>query len=137
MSSDKADSNRNLFVEVFMKTATMRLICRILMLSMFMLPFQQAVQAAMIGTEQVLSAGTAQGERQGVLSVVNRSEVASQLQSMGIDPKVARDRVAAMSDDEVRTLAGRIDALPAGAHTSGWAWAAAILIAVWIWYAWK
>ena len=49
----------------------------------------------------------------------------------------AKDRVAAMTDQEVRTLAGNLDSLPAGAKTNGWAWAAVIIIAVWIIYAWK
>ncbi len=118
-----------------MKTATLQLISRLLIVSIFLLPFQTS-QAAMIGTAQVVS-GAAQSDRQAVLNVLNRSEVASQLQSLGLDPSTARDRVAAMSDEEVHSLAGRLDSLPAGAHTSGWAWAAVIIIAVIIYYAWK
>jgi hypothetical protein len=37
-----------------------------------------------------------------------------QFQALGLDAQVARDRVAAMTDDEVGTLAGKIHELPAG-----------------------
>lgn len=115
-----------------MKSTTMRFICRMLILSIAMLPFQ-AAQAGMIGADQVVAAAGAQAERQAVLSMVSRSEVASQLQSMGLDQNTARDRVAAMTDQEVHTLAGQLNALPAGA-ADGWIWAAVIIIGVLIWY---
>ncbi len=103
---------------------------------MFMLPFQ-AVQAGMIGTDRVAaSAGNAAADRDTVLSALNRSDVARQLQSMGLDQKTAKDRVAAMTDQEVHALAGKINSLPAGAY-SGWAVVVVIAIAIWIYYAWK
>lgn len=120
---------------VYMKFAT-RMICRFLILVMAMLPFQ-TVQAGMIGTDQVASAMSAQADRASVLSLMSRSDVASQLQALGLDPQVAKDRVAAMTDEEVRSLAGKLDSLPAGARSNGWAWAAVIIIAIVIWYNWK
>jgi len=119
-----------------MKNATLRMISRILVVSMMLLPLQ-TVQAGMIGTDQVISAASAQSDRTTVLNLLGRSDVASQLQSLGLDPQTARDRVAAMSDEEVRALAGKIDALPAGATITGWGWAAIVLIAVFIFYKWK
>lgn len=118
-----------------MKSVT-RMICRFLIVAMAVLPFQ-SVQAGMIGADQVASAAKGQADRATVLGFMNRTEVAGQLQAMGVDLQTAKDRVAAMTDQEVGTLAGNLDSLPAGAHTSGWAWAAVILIAVWIIYAWK
>ena len=111
---------------------TMRFICRMLIISTAMLPFQ-AVQAGMIGADQVAVAAGAQAERLAVLSLVSRADVASQLQSFGLDPSTARDRVAAMTDEEVHSLAGQLNSLPAGAN-SGWVWAAVIIIGVLIWY---
>lgn len=119
-----------------MNNATLRMISRILIVAMMLLPLQ-TIQAGMIGTDQAISAASAQADRTTVLNLLGRSDVANQLQSLGLDPQTARDRVAAMTDQEVRTLAGKLDALPAGAHTSGWAWAAAILVAVLIYYNWK
>jgi hypothetical protein len=36
------------------------------------------------------------------------------LRALGLDPQVAQDRVAAMTDTEVSSLAGKMNALPAG-----------------------
>ena len=41
-----------------------------------------------------------------------------------------------MTDQEVTTLAGKIDSLPAGAN-SGTGWAIAIVAVLVIWYFWK
>ncbi len=41
-------------------------------------------------------------------------EVAGQLQAAGVSPEQAQARVRAMSDEEVRAIAAKLDALPAG-----------------------
>jgi cytochrome c553 len=106
-------------------------LCRILIALMVWTPFQMA-QAGMIGTEQVAS--TAQhGDRTAVLNMLSRAEVASQLQALGIDPAQAKDRVQAMSDQEITALANRLDSMPAGA-SSGGAVLLIIIIAVAIWW---
>jgi len=115
-----------------MKQGFVGMICRLLVASMLMLPIQ-AVQAGMVGTDQVSAAVSAQASRDAVLGTLARAEVASQLQAMGIDSNAAKARVGAMTDDEVRTLASQIDSLPAGA-LSGWAWAGIVAVAVLIWY---
>lgn len=122
-----------------MKSKTMLVICRLLIATMFCLSFQSA-RAEMIGVAQVVSSHSGQADRAALLASLGRSEVAGQLQSMGIDPKAARDRVAAMTDEEVQTLAGRIDTLPAGANSNwGWGLAAVILVAAIVYYiyGWK
>lgn len=88
----------------------------------------------MIGTEQFVGS-TPQADRTAVLNIISRSDVASQLQTLGLDPATAKDRVAAMSDQEIRSLAGSLDALPAGASGSGWV--LLILIGLLIWWAVK
>ncbi len=119
-----------------MKSATMRMLCRVLILSLMLLPFQ-TVQAGMIGTDQAASLASAQADRSAVLRLVSRADVAKQMQALGLDPNLAKERVAAMTDQEVRSLAGNLNSLPAGAKTSGWAWAAVIIIAIVIWYNWR
>lgn len=111
------------------------MICRFLILAMAMLPFQ-SVQAGMIGTDQVASAASGQADRATVLGFINRTEVAGQLQALGVDLQTAKDRVAAMTDQEARTLAGKLDSLPAGA-TSGWVWAVVVVVVIWIVYRWR
>ena len=46
--------------------------------------------------------------------LIARPEVARKLEALGVLPKDAQDRVDALTDEEVRALAARIDALPAG-----------------------
>lgn len=113
-----------------MSTSFVRLISRLLIVCLIGLPFQ--VSAGMIGTDQVVSAAQAQAARTAVLSQITRADVSAQLQSLGLTPQAAKDRVAALTDSEVTRLAGQIDSLPAGAD--GGALLLLILIGVLIWW---
>ena len=106
--------------------------CRVLIVAMMALSFQTA-RAGMIGTEQAAADGGAATQRSLVMSVLDRAETAAQLQAQGIDPAMARERVASMTDQEVRQLAGDMQTAPAGAMGSG-GWLAVIIIAGLIWY---
>ena len=97
---------------------------------MMMLPFQTG-QASMIGSDQVNSAATVQAERSVVLNYLARAQTAEQLQSPGVDAQTAMDRVTAMSDDEITSLAGKITAAPAGADVG---LALLVLVVFFIWY---
>ena len=68
------------------------------------------VQAAMIATE----AAHAQDERTRVKAILERPDLATGLEKMGIAPHEALARVDAMNDAEVLQLAGRLDAALAG-----------------------
>ncbi len=70
--------------------------------------------AGIVGTDQVAGPAEAATARDKLHSFLARDAVRAQLQSQGIDPQAAQDRVAALSDEEVTRLAGRIDQLPAG-----------------------
>lgn len=113
-----------------MKSVTTNLICRFLVVALMMLPFQQA-QAGMIGTDQLVSAATVQTDRNTVLNLLSRSNTVSGLQALGVDPQAARDRVAAMTDEEVHALVGKLNAVPAGGD--GWL-VLLILVVFFIWY---
>lgn len=89
----------------------------------------QVHAAGLISTEQVAQAQTqrdAASDRALVLETLQRGEVQSQLQAMGVDPQNAAERVAAMSDQEVSRLAGKIENLPAG----GVSWLGVLLVVV-------
>ena len=116
-----------------MESIFVRHICRMLIVCMGALPF--SAYAGMIGTDQFAAAAQAAGSRDKVRNFVDRSEVRNQLQSMGVSPAAAQARVSAMSDDEVASIAGKIDSLPAGG-ISGWAAAATLLAIGLIWYYW-
>lgn len=115
-----------------MSSTMKKMTCRALVVSLLALSFQTA-NAGMIGADQAAAAGAAQTDRSMVLSYLSRAETASQLQAQGIDPDMARERVAAMTDQEVRTLAQDMQTAPAGALSSG-GWLAVVLIAAAVWY---
>jgi hypothetical protein len=99
----------------FVRPLFARLVCSMLVVCMTVLPFN--AQAGLIGTVEALAAGQAQSARDRVNSLVSRADVAAQLQAFGVPALEAAARVDALSDAEVAVLAGRIDALPAGANS--------------------
>lgn len=83
-------------------TATLVLIC----FAAVSLP----AQAGMIATPT---------ERDGLLRLLDRADVQSQLQAYGVSTEQAKARVAAMSDLEAAQLASQIESLPAGGDFGG------------------
>ena len=108
-------------------------LCRMLIALMIWTPYQMA-QAGMIGTEQVVSSAS-QTDRAALLNLVSRADVSRQLQSLGIDPAQATQRVQAMTDQEIGALAQRVNALPAGGASDAWLIVLVILIVAGIWWA--
>jgi predicted Zn-dependent peptidase len=115
-----------------MNSSLMKFFSKVLICSMLWLTISQA-NAAMVGTEQVVAQAQSQFNRDALLNLVSRADVAQQLQTMGISPENATARVNALTNEEVQQVAGKLESLPAGA-SSGWAWAAGLLIvAILIW----
>ena len=92
----------------------------------------QIVQAGMIGTDQAV-VPAAGSERGAVLAFMARSDVARELQALGVDPAAARARVAAMTDAEISRVAGNVDAAPAGGFSVIGVAAVLIIIGVIVW----
>ncbi len=113
-----------------------KLVSQLLIVSMVLVPF--ATQAGMIGTDQVVASAAAQANRDKVVQFVSRGDVVKQLEALGVKSTEAQARVAAMTQEEINTVAGKIDTLPAGASDSTWWWVAAVVVvALFIWYAYK
>jgi hypothetical protein len=108
------------------------MLCRVLIVLMAWTPFQLA-HAGMIGTDVAISAASAQADRATVLGVINRADMTRELQALGVDPQMAIDRVAALTDEELRTLAGKMNAVPAGAASSGAGVVLLLLIILVVW----
>jgi hypothetical protein len=89
-----------------------------MMVMLVMICFTATSQAAMITTPS---------ERDGLLRLLDRAEVQSQLQAYGVSPEQAKARIAALSDVEAAQLAAQIESLPAGGDVGG-ALISAILI---------
>lgn len=113
-----------------MQSVTMKVLCRVLILAMLSASVQTA-SAGIIATDQSAAAAATQSDRAVVLAALSRSDVSSQMQAQGLDPSVARDRVATMTDEEARTLAAGIAAAPAGANVG---WGAVILVGLLVWF---
>lgn len=96
-----------------MKAFFCRLISQLLVVSLVLLPF--STQAALIGAGDLVASAQGHTDRDKVRDFMARTEVRQQLQSFGLNPDAAKDRVNALTDEEVQHLAGKIDALPAGA----------------------
>ena len=87
-----------------------------------------AAHAALITTGQAIEAGAAEGERERVAAFLARADVREQMAALGVDPVEAVNRVAGLSDAEVRQIAGNLDQLPAGQSAVGAVIGAALLI---------
>jgi hypothetical protein len=92
-----------------------RWISTVLIISMVGVGVPLPASAGIVTTDQV----AAGAERERVRGFLDRAEVRDRLQSLGVDGDAARARVDALTDDEARDLAARIDSLPAGGDILG------------------
>lgn len=97
-----------------MFTKIKRLFIYFLLTSFTFVGFTQSVQAAMIGTDQVVAANLGEQNRAKIAAALNRPDVMAQLEQQGVDALQAQARVAALTDAEAASVAGQIDSLPAG-----------------------
>ncbi|MEJ2564366.1 MAG: PA2779 family protein [Gammaproteobacteria bacterium] len=89
----------------------------LMMLTMF--GVQAPAYAGMVGTGTVIDQQQAVMDRGQLLNALNREDVREQLIAMGVDPQAARERVASLSDEELRTVSGHMRDLPAGGDILG------------------
>jgi hypothetical protein len=89
--------------------------------------------AEIVGTEEAAASvepANPNADREKIRAFMERPEVVKQLQAMGVSPDEAKARVGAMSDAEVRLVAGKLDALPAGGKLTNTELVIIILLAV-------
>jgi hypothetical protein len=79
----------------------------------------QVARAGVIGTEQYLSSIDRAATIEHIDSVLARDEVRSELERLGVDPAATQARVAALTDQELQTLATNLDRAPAGGALLG------------------
>lgn len=77
------------------------------------------VQAAMVGTAQVLAAEQGRLDRNRLASLLEREDLQRRLSALGVDVQDARDRVANLTDAEVARINQHITELPAGGDALG------------------
>ena len=95
-----------------------------------MLILPPAARADIVETQDLASHNQSEQDRAKVQSFVERATVKEKLEAMGVEGLLAKDRVAALSEQEVHALAERIDAMPAGGTLSQMDMVIILLIAI-------
>jgi len=94
-----------------------RILAVVLSLSLINVTMLQTAHAGLVTTEQVarLAGESEAGSGHARLTaVLSRADVRDAMQRQGVDPALAVERVAALTDDEAGRLAAQIDSAPAG-----------------------
>ena len=96
-----------------------RLLASCLIFSITAAGIPLSAQASIIGTDAITATGVAASNRDKVNTYLARDDVRQAMQTQGVSPQAALERVNAMSDVEVAQLAGRVDQAPAGGEILG------------------
>ena len=88
------------------------LISSILIACISLLPFTS--QAGIIGTETTITLQQNISNIEKVKSFLSREDVIAKYESMGLSSKISKERVDALTQEEVDLVAAKIDSLPAG-----------------------
>lgn len=91
----------------------------LLVTSIFATSVQQAASAGVIGTQQYLAAADRDAALARIDAVLAKDEVRHRLEQLGVDPLAANERIAALTDQELQTLATDLENLPAGGDLLG------------------
>jgi Family of unknown function (DUF6627) len=78
-----------------------------------------AAHASLVGTEAVIDAAQVRQDRARLHAALNRDDVKAELIARGVDPAQVQARVDSLTDQEVQTLATRMDRMPAGGDALG------------------
>lgn len=73
-----------------------------------------AVMAGIVATDELAIQNQTAAEKSKVQTFIDRADIKVRLQALGVDEPMAKDRVAAMTDQEVHAMAQKIDSMPAG-----------------------
>ena len=91
-----------------------RFVSALLVLSVTLLSLPMTAHGAMVGTQAVIAGEQAAIDRDQLNATLERADVQQRLVAMGVDLKQAKERVAALTDNEVRELNAKVGDLPAG-----------------------
>jgi hypothetical protein len=92
-----------------------RVVVYVLCLAMLNLGSPLVAQAGLVTTLQAVEASTRTQDLAAVNAALARAEVRAQFAALGVEPAQVESRVAALTDSELRTLAGQMNEMPAGA----------------------
>jgi hypothetical protein len=93
-----------------------RWLVRLVCVALLNLGSPLVAEAGLIGTLQAVEAGTRSADLATVNAALSREQVREQFVALGVDPAKVESRVAALTDDELRLLAGKVAEAPAGGN---------------------
>jgi hypothetical protein len=105
-----------------MKNQWIKRTASLLVISCTSLSLPMPVSAAVIPTDAIITNATTidiTRQRSELTNFLARGDVKTQLVSWGVSPDQAAARIAALSDDEVQQLHGKMPAIPAGGDIIG------------------
>jgi len=92
-----------------------RFVVYMLCLAMLNVGSPLVAQAELVTTLQAVEASARTQDLAAVNAALAREEVRAQFALLGVEPTQVESRVAALTDSELRTLAGQMAEMPAGA----------------------
>lgn len=87
-----------------------------------------AAQAALVGTDELVTVSDSEADRARVVAFVARDDVRAEMRRMGVNPDEAAARVAVLTDAEIARIAAQMDEMPAGQNAVGAIVGAIVLI---------
>jgi hypothetical protein len=98
-----------------MRTGSFRRACvSLVSVSLVSLGMQMPAAAGVIGTSEAISAARGEKPRATVDATLARDDVRATMVEMGVDPAAIEGRIAALSEQEIASLADQIESAPAG-----------------------
>ena len=92
-----------------------RFVVYVLCLAVLNLGSPLVAQAELVTTLQAVEASTRTQDLAAVNAALAREEVRAQFEALGVEPAQVESRIAALTDSELRMLAGQMAEMPAGA----------------------
>lgn len=94
---------------VLKKLVVALMVCNILILGI-----TPAAEARFIGTQEAMEMTQREDQLARINKNLLRTEVQEQMLAFGVEPKDVQDRLAVLTDEELRYLYGRMQDMPAG-----------------------
>ncbi len=96
-----------------------RFLTALLAVSILFVSVQPAANAAIVSTSELVAIEQSEIGREYLLNSLEREEVRTALTSQGVDLEMAKQRVASMTDEEVKALNQKMEEMPAGGGVVG------------------
>ena len=91
-----------------------RFLTALLAVSILFVSVQPTVNAAIVSTSELVATEQSKMGKEYLLNSLEREDVRTALTGQGVDLEMAKQRVASMTDEEVRALNQKMDEMPAG-----------------------